>query len=110
DGEESDGDESAELQSEFAESAGNDDDIPEMSAEPIGTGYKAWKSELLALTTDIERLGPINMLAVEEYAEESTRLEFLQTQRNDLTTARDDLQNAIKEINKTAKDLFAETF
>src|SRR5207253_7110606 len=57
DGEESDGDESAELQSEFAESAGNDDDIPEMSAERIGTGYKACKSEPLALTTDTDRSG-----------------------------------------------------
>ena len=72
--------------------------------------YRAWKAELTMLATDIERLGPINMLAVEEYAEESTRLEFLQTQRNDLTTARDDLQNAIKEINKTAKELFETTF
>ena len=62
------------------------------------------------LATDIERLGPINMLAVEEYAEESQRLGFLQTQRDDLTKARDDLMNAIKEINKTAKDLFVDTF
>lgn len=94
---------------ELAESAG-EDEIPEMTAEPIGTGYKAWKTELMALSTDIERLGPINMLAVEEFAEESTRLEFLTTQRNDLTAARDDLQSAIREINKTAKELFEETF
>ena len=68
------------------------------------------KAELQAVAADIERLGPINMLAVEEYAEESQRLTFLQTQRDDLVKARDDLQSAIKEINKTAKDLFYETF
>jgi chromosome segregation protein len=50
------------------------------------------------------------MLAVEEYAEESQRLTFLQTQRDDLTKARDDLQNAIREINKTARELFLDTF
>ena len=72
--------------------------------------HRLWKAELLALATDIERLGPINMLAVEEYGEESQRLGFLQSQRDDLTKARDDLQNAIKEINKTAKELFVETF
>ena len=68
------------------------------------------KAELQAVAADIERLGPINMLAVEEYAEESQRLSFLQTQRDDLVKARDDLQSAIREINKTAKDLFSETF
>jgi chromosome segregation protein len=76
----------------------------------FGTGIKAWKNELRELTIDIERLGPINMLAVEEYDEESQRLSFLQVQRDDLTKARDDLQSAIKEINKTAKELFLETF
>ena len=68
------------------------------------------RGELHAVTADIERLGPINMLAMEEYDEESKRLEFLTTQRDDLVRARDDLQQAIREINKTAKDLFTETF
>jgi chromosome segregation protein len=68
------------------------------------------RAELQAIVADIERLGPINMLAMEEYAEESTRLEFLITQRADLIRARDDLQQAIREINRTAKDLFTETF
>lgn len=68
------------------------------------------KAELQAVAADIERLGPINMLAVEEYAEESQRLAFLQAQRDDLVGARDDLQSAIREINKTAKDVFFETF
>ena len=75
-----------------------------------GTGIRAWKAELKELTLDIERLGPINMLAVEEYDEESQRLNFLHAQRDDLTKARDDLQSAIKEINKTAKELFIDTF
>ncbi len=50
------------------------------------------------------------MLAVEEHAEESERLEFLQQQRDDLTTARDDLRTAIRQINATATDLFHGTF
>jgi chromosome segregation protein len=68
------------------------------------------RAELHAVAADIERLGPINMLAVEEYAEESQRLSFLQSQREDLVQARDDLQSAIREINKTARELFHETF
>jgi chromosome segregation protein len=68
------------------------------------------RGELQAVSADIERLGPINMLAMEEYDEESKRLEFLTTQRDDLVNARDDLQQAIREINRTAKELFNETF
>jgi chromosome segregation protein len=100
---------------EFSVLSVNGDDATALAgadahAPSYGTGLRAWKSELKELTIDIERLGPINMLAVEEYDEESQRLTFLQTQRDDLTRARDDLQSAIKEINKTAKELFIDTF
>jgi chromosome segregation protein len=79
-------------------------------ASEIEMDVDIMKGELTAVTADIERLGPINMLAMEEYDEESKRLDFLTTQRDDLIKARDDLQQAIKEINRTAKDLFNETF
>jgi chromosome segregation protein len=68
------------------------------------------QAELQAIGADIERLGPINMLAMEEHEEESRRLEFLSAQRDDLVKARDDLQSAIRQINKTARDLFQQTF
>jgi chromosome segregation protein len=79
-------------------------------AEPLDLDADIMRAELLVVTADIERLGPINMLAMEEYDEESARLEFLTTQRDDLVKARDDLQQAIREINRTAKELFNETF
>jgi chromosome segregation protein len=50
------------------------------------------------------------MLAVEEYEEEKHRLDFLSAQRADLVQARDDLQKAIREINRTARKLFVDTF
>ncbi|HSJ05619.1 MAG TPA: AAA family ATPase [Longimicrobiales bacterium] len=79
-------------------------------AELLEMEMEVMKGELQTVIADIERLGPINMLAMEEYEEESQRLEFLTTQRDDLTKARDDLQQAIREINRTAKELFNETF
>jgi chromosome segregation protein len=79
-------------------------------AELLALDIDIMKAELQAVTADIERLGPINMLAMEEYDEESKRLEFLTTQRDDLIKAKDDLQSAIREINRTAKDLFNDTF
>ncbi|HXG95777.1 MAG TPA: AAA family ATPase [Gemmatimonadales bacterium] len=58
----------------------------------------------------IDAVGPVNALAVEEHAEETKRLEFLQTQRDDLVTARNSLQQAAREIDQTAKTLFLESF
>jgi chromosome segregation protein len=58
----------------------------------------------------IDAVGPVNALAVEEHAEETKRLEFLQTQRDDLVTARNSLQQAAREIDQTAKALFLESF
>ena len=58
----------------------------------------------------IDAVGPVNALAVEEHAEETKRLEFLMTQRDDLVAARNSLQQAAREIDVTAKTLFLESF
>jgi len=58
----------------------------------------------------IDAVGPVNALAVEEHAEETKRLDFLMTQRDDLVSARNSLQQAAREIDQTAKALFLESF
>jgi chromosome segregation protein len=68
------------------------------------------EAELRELVVKLEKIGPVNMLAVEEHAEESQRLDFLSEQRDDLVQARNDLRTAIREINETATTLFNETF
>lgn len=68
------------------------------------------ESELNTLRQQIKNLGQINHMAYEEYEEEKTRLEFLQKQYNDLLGSEKDLINTIDEINKTAQNLFLETF
>jgi chromosome segregation protein len=70
----------------------------------------AMRAELTQVSADIERLGPINMLAQEEHQEESERLAFLEAQQADLLKARDDLRTAIRRINRAALDLFHDTF
>ncbi len=78
--------------------------------EPVKGELDPLKAELQQVIHDLDRLGAINMLAVEEYDEEKERLDFLEAQRADLAQARDDLQKAIREINRTAKQLFTDTF
>jgi chromosome segregation protein len=70
----------------------------------------AWREEVREVARQVEALGPINMLAVQEHEEEDRRLQFLVEQRDDLTKARDDLAAAIRQINKTARELFMGTF
>ena len=77
--------------------------------EPDGSDDEL-EAELQEVRGKLEKLGPVNMLAVEEHEEESQRLEFLRGQREDLVTARDNLRSAIQEINRTATTRFNETF
>ena len=79
-------------------------------AEPVEGTPVELEAELQDLVVRLERIGPVNMLAVEEHEEESARLGFLSEQRDDLVAARDDLKAAIRKINKTAIDLFEGTF
>jgi chromosome segregation protein len=58
----------------------------------------------------LSRLGPVNLLALEEHAEKSQRLAFLERQRDDLAQASESLRQTIDKINRTACFLFMETF
>jgi chromosome segregation protein len=79
-------------------------------ADPVDGEPEALQEELRELVVAIERIGPVNMLAVEEHEEESKRLAFLSEQHDDLVAARDDLRSAIRHINLTATELFTGTF
>jgi chromosome segregation protein len=68
------------------------------------------RQEAERLAAELERIGPINPLAVQEHAEEVKRLDFLTTQRDDLVSARDSLRQALREIEHTAREMFLETF
>jgi chromosome segregation protein len=69
------------------------------------------EARLVELKDLIERMGTdINLTAIEEYAEVSTRFEFLSAQKIDLERAVDQLQRAIDKINKTSRKLFKDTF
>jgi chromosome segregation protein len=79
-------------------------------AEPLELDDDALRAEAEALRQQIDALGPVNPLAIEEHEEESKRLDFLGAQRDDLIEARQTLQQAIREIDTTARELFLDTF
>jgi chromosome segregation protein len=80
------------------------------SAVLLDLDLETLESEAGRITAALEAIGPVNPLAVEEHAEESKRLEFLTSQRDDLVSARQSLIQAIREIDGTARTMFAETF
>ncbi len=78
--------------------------------EPAVGGEEELRDELEDIVRRLGSIGPVNMLAVEEHAEESARLDFLVRQQEDLNAARNDLRAAIRRINATATELFMTTF
>lgn len=63
--------------------------------------------ELLRL---IERMGAINLTAIEEYEEKSVRYEKLKAQNDDLQEALKKLEKAIREMNRESRRMFKEAF
>ncbi len=62
------------------------------------------------LKTKIDRLGPVNMMAIEQFDELETRHTFLTVQRKDLRESIAATGEAIKRIDETSKERFREAF
>lgn len=75
-----------------------------------GFDESANDSGIQRLKNILERIGPVNMLADEEYITEKGRLDFLEKQYADLQEAKSSLREVIHKINKTAEEKFSETF
>jgi chromosome segregation protein len=80
------------------------------SASLLDLDLETLELEAARIVTALDSIGPVNPLAVEEHAEESKRLDFLTSQRDDLVSARQSLIQAIREIDGTARTMFVETF
>jgi chromosome segregation protein len=62
------------------------------------------------LKRKLEAMGPVNMMALEEYRETAERHEFLETQRKDLIDSIENTQASIKEIDDVSRVKFDEAF
>jgi chromosome segregation protein len=82
-------------------------DIEPPSGEEARASLEA---EVARLTDHIEKIGPVNVLAIEEHQELEERESFLRTQRDDLVQAIESLRGTIRKINLTSRDLFRDAF
>ncbi len=86
-------------------------DIDELQQElSEEADIQGWQNQLDELTRKINNLGPINLAAIDEYNEQSERKEYLDAQNEDLVSALNILETAIKKIDKETKQRFKETF
>lgn len=70
----------------------------------------AWEQQVDDLESKIQRLGPINLAAIDEYEQEAERKKYLDDQDKDLTDALTTLENAIAKIDAETRTRFKETF
>ncbi|HEY6642932.1 chromosome segregation protein SMC [Povalibacter sp.] len=70
----------------------------------------AWERTLVDLTQKIERLGQVNLAAIDEFKEQSERKEYLDRQFKDLTDALETLDTAIRKIDRETRSRFQDTF
>ncbi|MDG5500371.1 chromosome segregation protein SMC [Marinobacter sp. BGYM27] len=70
----------------------------------------AWSEELERIGGRIQRLGAINLAAIDEYEVQSERKTYLDSQHTDLMEALETLETAIRKIDRETRQRFKETF
>ena len=68
------------------------------------------EADLARAKISVERIGPVNVLAAEEFDEQQERFGFLTAQRKDVAESVESLKLTILEINETSSERFRETF
>lgn len=68
------------------------------------------EGELARVKESLERLGPVNVLAADEFDEQNQRYDFLSQQRRDINDSVISLRNTIAEIDQTSSERFKATF
>ena len=74
------------------------------------SGIEAWEEKLEKIRKRIDRLGPINLAAIDEFKEQSERKEYLDSQLADLNDALGTLEGAIRKIDRETRTRFRETY
>jgi len=77
---------------------------------PEELSIETCEQELEKIGNRIQRLGPINLAAIDEYQQQSERKVYLDKQHEDLERALATLRNAIRKIDKETRTRFKETF
>jgi chromosome segregation protein len=78
--------------------------------QPFGGASMTAEEAIVELRAKIDKLGPVNMMAIEQFSELETRHTFLTTQRKDLVDSIAQTNEAIKRIDETTHARFRDAF
>jgi chromosome segregation protein len=84
----------------------SDTAIPLLTGDELATEDQAHRE----MRARLDAMGPVNMMALEEYKETAERHEFLSTQRKDLLDAIENTAATIREIDQVSRQKFEEAF
>jgi chromosome segregation protein len=76
----------------------------------VDASVENWEQSLSQVRVDIEKLGQVNLAAIDELKEQTERKEYLDRQFTDLTSALSTLEEAMHRIDKETRTRFEETF
>jgi chromosome segregation protein len=82
----------------------------QMAASGVATDWNSVAQQVEALQRRIDEMGPVNLVAIEEYEETEQRHQFLTQQHDDLVSAKAQLLEVINRINTQTRQMFLETF
>ncbi|HEV2391160.1 MAG TPA: chromosome segregation protein SMC [Verrucomicrobiae bacterium] len=82
----------------------------EMAAAGGATDWQAVGQQIETLQKRLDEIGPVNLVAIEEYEETEQRYQFLSKQHEDLVQAKAQLLEVINRINTQTREMFRETF
>lgn len=83
---------------------------PLLETLPADAEVAKWEERITSIETRINRLGAINLAAIDEFKTESERKNYLDAQHDDLVKALDTLEQAIRKIDAETKAKFKETY
>ena len=81
-----------------------------LAALPAEADEGVWLERSEGLAQKIEAIGPVNLVAIEEYEEQAERKTYLDSQHSDLMEALETLAGVIRKIDKETKERFKSTF
>jgi chromosome segregation protein len=82
----------------------------QMAEAGAATDWAAVTTQVESLQKRIDEMGPVNLVAIEEYEETEQRHQFLTQQHDDLVNAKTQLLEIINRINTQTRQMFVETF
>jgi len=75
-----------------------------------GASIEEWEQRVEKIAQRLQRLGPINLAAIDEYKTQSERKEYLDAQNDDLFEALATLETAIGKLDRETRVRFKETY